>query len=365
MELFSTFRLGRLELKNRVVMAPMTRSRATGAVPNDLMRDYYTLRASAGLIISEGLSPSPNGLGYARIPGLYSGRQVSGWRSITESVRAAGGHMIAQLMHTGRIAHPLNLPAGARIVAPSAIASREAMWTDQAGMQQFPLPEAMGSTDIEQARGEFVQAAQCAIDAGFDGVELHAANGYLLEQFLHPHTNRRNDEYGGSVERRSRFVAEVASAVADAIGVDRVGIRVSPFSTVNDLPSYDEVEAQYAALASQLRGILYVHVVQNPHPGFEQTLAQIRTTFGGPIILNGGFDAALAEAALTQKRSALVSFGRPFIANPDLVERMRRGIELAVPSPATFYTPGPEGYLDYASATGRGREADSSDAPAL
>jgi N-ethylmaleimide reductase len=347
MDLFSGYRLGTLELPNRIVMAPMTRSRAIGGVPNALMREYYTQRASAGLIISEAIAPSPNGLGYARIPGLFSAAQVEGWRTVTESVHASGGRIFAQLMHVGRIAHPLNMPPGARVVAPSAVRAEGAMYTDQQGLQPMAEPEAMSEADVRQAREDFVLAARNAIEAGFDGVELHGANGYLLEQFLNPHTNRREDDYGGDVGRRVRFVAETARAVADAIGAERTGIRLSPYNPFNDMPIYDEIEATYEALAQRLRGLLYVHVVRNPHEGFAQTERAIRRSFGGPLILNGGFDRDTAQAALATEQAELIAFGRPFIANPDLVERMKRGAELATPNAHSFYTPGAHGYIDY------------------
>jgi N-ethylmaleimide reductase len=234
MDLFSPFELGSIQLANRVVMAPMTRSRALGNLPNDLMADYYRQRATAGLIITEGTAPSPNGLGYPRIPGLFSAEQVEGWRKVTEAVHGAGGKIVAQLMHVGRVAHPLNLPEGGEIIAPSAIAAAGEMYTDQEAMQPHPTPREMTEVDIAAAREEFVQAARNAIEAGFDGVELHGANGYLLEQFLSPHTNRRTDAYGGSVAKRGRFVAEAAEAVAAAIGAEKVGLRLSPHSLFND-----------------------------------------------------------------------------------------------------------------------------------
>lgn len=347
MDLFSSFRLGTLELSNRVVMAPMTRSRAVGGVPNALMRDYYTQRATAGLIITEGTAPSPNGLGYARTPGIFSQAQIEGWRAITASVHAAGGRIFAQLMHVGRIAHVLNMSKGTRVIAPSAVRSGGAMYTDQEGMQPFPEPEAMSEADLRQAQAEFVQAARNAVAAGFDGVEVHAGNGYLLEQFLHPHTNRREDAYGGSAENRSRFVVEVTQAIAEAIGPHRVGIRLTPFSTFNDLPAHDGVSAQYEALAKDLRGIAYVHLVANPHPDFAATEAAMRRAFEGTVILNGDMLRDTAQDALAAKRAELVAFGKPFIANPDLVSRMKRGAQLASPQPQTFYTPGAEGYVDY------------------
>lgn len=347
MQLFSSFRLGHLDLPQRVVMAPMTRSRAEGGVPNALMAEYYAQRASAGLIITEGIAPSPNGLGYARIPGLFSAAQVTGWRRVTEAVHAVGGHIVAQLMHTGRIGHPANLPAGARILAPSAIAAGGTMYTDTQGPQPMPPPEAMSAEELGHALDEHVQAAKNAMHAGFDGVELHAANGYLLEQFLHPHSNRRTDDYGGGAIARNRFVVEVARTVADAIGRERVGIRLSPFNTFNDLPLHDEVEEQYVELVESLQGLVYVHVVRNEHPRFPGTLERIRQTWSGPIMLNGGFDRERAEAAIASGSAELISFGAPFIANPDLVERMRRGTAWSAPDPTTFYTPGPRGYTDY------------------
>lgn len=346
-DLFSGFQLGAMQLPNRIVMAPMTRSRALGGVPNALMVEYYTQRASAGLIVTEGVAPSPNALGYARIPGLFSDEQVKGFAEVTRSVHAAGGRILAQLMHTGRVGHPNNLPEGARIVAPSAVQPKGEMWTDQAGNQPYPTPEAMSLEDIATARGEIVQAAKNAIAAGFDGIELHGANGYLLEQFLNPGSNQRTDEYGGSVENRARFVAEVARACAEAIGAERVAIRLSPYNTYNDLPLYDEVDAQYAALAPQLRGLLYVHLVQNQAAGFPATAGRIAELFGGPIILNGGFERESAQQALDAGRADLISFGRPFISNPDLVRRFETSAPLAAPQYDKFYTPGPEGYTDY------------------
>jgi N-ethylmaleimide reductase len=325
----------------------MTRSRAIGGAPNALLRDYYTQRASAGLIITEGTAPSPNGLGYARIPGLYSPAQVDAWRDVTSSVHAAGGRIVAQLMHTGRVAHPLNLPEGARVMGPSAVLAEETMWTDQAGPVPLPMPEAMSDADVDEARGEFVRAAENALTAGFDAVELHAANGYLLEQFLNPHTNRRGEVYGGSIAARNRFLVEVAGEVSAAIGRDRVGVRLSPFSTFNDLRAHDAIEEQYVALARALRDLLYLHLISNADAAFARTAVGMREAFGGPVILNGGFDVSRAESALAEGRADLVSFGRPFISNPDLVDRLRRGAPLATADSATFYTPGPLGYVDY------------------
>ena len=352
MSLFSSYRLGRLELPNRIVMAPMTRCRALGGVPNALMREYYTQRASAGLILTEGTSPSPNGLGYARIPGLYSPEQIAGWRSVVDGVHGAGGRIFVQLMHVGRIGHRANLPSGGRVIAPSAVAADGKMWTDSQGLQPLPTPAEMTAADLRATQAEFVQAAKNAAEAGFDGVELHAANGYLLEQFLHPHTNRRSDEYGGSVERRIRFVVEVVRAAADVLGAERVGVRLSPHGTFNDLPPHAEVDATYTALARELRGSLYLHVINHTHEGFPATAAAIRESFGGPIIINGGYDRERAEQALAAHEGDLVAFGKPFISNPDLVRRLERRGALAEPNTATFYTAGAEGYADYPAFAG-------------
>ena len=234
--LFSKTTLGPLALQNRLVMAPMTRNRATGNVPNDLMAQYYAQRASAGLIITEGTSPSPNGLGYPRIPGIFSAAQIAGWKRVTEAVHAQGAKMFMQLMHCGRIAHPLNLPAGARVLAPSAVAAAGEMYTDAEGMKPNAMPQAMTEADIKTAIEEYAQAAKNAVAAGFDGIELHGANGYLLEQFIRPNSNQRTDRYGGSIENRARFVLEVADAAIKAIGKDKVGIRLSPFGVFNDMP---------------------------------------------------------------------------------------------------------------------------------
>ena len=243
--IFSKTTLGTLALQNHLVMSPMTRNRATGNIPNELMAEYYAQRASAGLIITEGTSPSPNGLGYPRIPGIFSAEQVAGWKRITEAVHAKGAKIFVQLMHCGRIAHPLNLPRGARVLGPSAIAAAGEMYTDAEGMKQNAMPQAMTEADIKTTIEEFAQAAKNAVAAGFDGIELHGANGYLLEQFIRPNSNQRSDRYGGAIENRARFVLEVVDAVIKAIGKDKIGIRLSPFGVFNDMPLYDAMEADY------------------------------------------------------------------------------------------------------------------------
>jgi N-ethylmaleimide reductase len=356
--LFSKATLGPLTLQNHMVMAPLTRSRAIGNIPNDLMKEYYAQRASAGLIVTEGTSPSPNGLGYPRIPGIFSEQQVAGWKPITAAVHARGAKMFVQLMHTGRITHPLNLPAGARVLAPSAVAAAGEMYTDAEGMKPLPVPEAMSEADIEAAIAEYVQAAENAVAAGFDGIELHGANGYLLEQFIRPNSNRRTDRYGGSIENRARFVLEVAQATIAAIGKDKVGIRLSPYGVFNDMPLYPEMEADYAWLARKLNeaGLLYIHLVDHSAQGAPVVPDSIKDTFRREfqrtLILSGGYDAARAESDLAAGKGDLIAFGKPFLANPDLVTRWRERAAVNSPDASTFYTPGPKGYTDYPVLTG-------------
>ncbi|MDD5384046.1 MAG: alkene reductase [Gallionella sp.] len=351
--LFSKTALGQLTLQNRLAMSPMTRNRAIGNIPNELMAQYYAQRATAGLIITEGTSPSPNGLGYARIPGIFSAAQVAGWQCVTDAVHAQGAKMFMQLMHTGRIGHALNLPAGGRVLAPSAVAAAGEIYTDAEGMKPNAVPQEMSGADIKVAIGEFVQAAQNAVAAGCDGVELHSANGYLLEQFIRPNSNRRTDRYGGSIENRARFVLEVAEAVIIAIGKDKVGIRLSPFGVFNDMPLYDAMEADYTWLAQQLnmRGLAYIHLVDHSAMGAppvpDSMKAAFRSVFKGTLILSGGYDAARAESDLAAGKCNLVAVGRPFLANPDLVARWKTGAALNAPDFNTFYTPGPQGYTDY------------------
>jgi N-ethylmaleimide reductase len=351
--LFSETEFGRTSLKNRVVMAPMTRSRAVGGVPNDLMARYYAQRAGAGLIVTEGTSPSPNGLGYARIPGLFNASQVQGWRKVTSEVHRAGGRIFVQLMHTGRVSHPANLPDGARVLAPSAVGLSGTMYTDASGPQPYPVPEELSEKEIQQAIAEYTHSARLAIEAGFDGVELHGANGYLIDQFLNAASNQRLDSWGGSVGNRIRFAVEVARHVGEAIGFDRLGIRVSPYGVFNDMRPDAELDAVYERLASELGklGLLYIHMVDHSSMGAPEVgLAvkqKIRTAFGGQVILSGGYDAIRAEADLVEGKGDLVAFGRPFISNPDLVRKLETGDALAAPDSSTFYTPGEKGYTDY------------------
>ena len=352
--LFDKFSARSLALANRMVMAPMTRSRATPAhTPDALMATYYGQRATAGLIITEGTSPSPNGLGYPRIPGLFDQAQALAWKDTTAAVHAHGGKIFVQLMHCGRVAHVANLPAGAEVLGPGTVVCPGEMYTDTLGMQPHSPPRAMTEADIAHAVKEHVAAAKLALDAGFDGVELHGANGYLIEQFLNPLVNLRSDGHGGSVEGRNRLALEIAGATVTAIGRDRVGIRLSPYGVFNGTGAFPDVQAQYLALAKSLSalGLLYLHLVDHEAMGAPPVPAdfklKLRAGFDGLFVLSGGFDHASAEKALLDKRGDLVAFGRAFLANPDLVARMRKDAPLNAPDMATFYVPGAKGYTDY------------------
>lgn len=330
-------------------MAPMTRSRAIDNIPNDLMAEYYGQRTGAGLIITEGTAPMADGLGYPRIPGIFTDGQVEGWKNITESVHKYGSKFFVQLMHTGRIAHEDNVPAGGQIFAPSSIKAEGEMFTDTKGPQDHSTPNAFTIDDIKRTIAGHVKAAENAMQAGFDGIELHGANGYLSEQFLNPTSNQRTDEYGGSIENRAKFPIETIQAIADSIGVDKVGIRLSPYNTFNDQPPYDkdEVHETYQYLAEELNriGIQYIHLGMIPDAP-EKTYRTIRETFSGIIIQCNGLTPQTAVEAL-DGLADLIAFGRNFLANPDLVKRIELGAELNEPDPDTFYTPGPEGYIDY------------------
>lgn len=355
--LFDPYTSASLQLKNRIVMAPLTRSRAVhDNTPNELMAEYYGQRAGAGLIVTEGTSPSPNGLGYPRIPGLFAVQHVDGWRRVTDAVHREGAKIFVQLMHTGRVGHAANLPPGAEVLGPTERPLSGEMYTDAAGMQPHTPPRAMDDRDIAAAIDEFVDAAKLALAAGFDGVELHAANGYLLEQFLNANVNNRTDAWGGDAARRNRLVLEVARAVVAAIGASRVGIRVSPYGAFNDTGGFDGVDDQYTVLARDLgaMGLAYLHLVDHASMGAPQVpegiKAALREAFGGTFIASGGFDRAGAERVLAEGRADLVAFGRAWLANPDLVERLRGDLPLNAPDASTFYTPGAAGYTDYPRA---------------
>ncbi|MCU0252263.1 MAG: alkene reductase [Vicinamibacterales bacterium] len=355
--LFTPTALGSLSLRNRIVMSPMTRSRCEEAnAPNDLMAEYYGQRAGAGLIVTEGTSPAPNGTGYPRTPGLWSARQVDGWRKVTGAVHARGGSIFVQLMHTGRVGHPANLPSGGAVMAPSAVAAAGEIYTDALGMQAYPVPQAMTEAGIRSTIEEYAQAARNAMAAGFDGVELHGANGYLIEQFLNPEANRRTDAWGASVDGRIRFAIEVARATAGAIGAGRVGIRLSPYGVHPGMGSTAARDETFTALLAELAGtgIQYLHVQEPSAVGAPEVPASVkralRASWPRTFIVAGGFDRSTAEAALAEDRGDLVAFGRAFLANPDLVSRLERGLALNEPDPSTFYTLGAKGYTDYPTA---------------
>lgn len=353
--LFDAFESSKLSLKNKIVMAPLTRSRATpDHVPTDIMATYYGQRNGAGLIITEGTSPSKNGVGYPRIPGIYTQEQADAWKPVVDKVHKSGSKIFIQLMHTGRVSHPDNMADDAEILAPSSIAPASTkMYTDQNGEQEIPVPKEMNLTDIAEAKQEYIQAARYAMAVGFDGVELHAANGYLLEQFINPGTNQRTDEYGGPAANRCKFVLDVARETIEAIGAERVGIRLSPHGAFNDVLPFEGEKDTFHYLATELGklGLAYVHLVDHSAMGTPEVPRELKTTirdaFGGTIIISGGYDKESAEKDLEDGLGHLVAFGRSYLANPDLPERMKQGAELNEPDQSTFYTTGEEGYTDY------------------
>lgn len=350
-ELFEPAQLGEFALKNRIVMAPMTRSRARAdGVPSPEMADYYAQRASAGLIVTEGVQPSAEGQGYCRTPGVHTEAQIEAWRSIADGVREAGGAMAMQLMHVGRVASRHNKEAGARTLAPSAIAAKGEIYTDAVGMAPHETPEAMSAEDIARTIEDYAQAAANAVRAGMAGVELHATSGYLPAQFLSTGTNRRTDAYGGSLTGRLRFTVETLEAIAARIGPARVGIRVCPGNPFNDL-SDENPEETFAALFEAIApmGLAYLHVIRMPATGVDGP-ALARARFGPDLILNDSYSAEEAARAIEDGHCRAVSFARAFIANPDLPRRFREGLELARFDKAKLYTPGPEGYSDYPPA---------------
>jgi N-ethylmaleimide reductase len=346
--LFQPLDAGPLSTRNRIAMAPMTRSRADGNLPNALMADYYGQRRGAGLIIAEGTSPSPEGLGYPRIPGLFSEQQAAAWTPVTAAAKAEGARFVVQLMHTGRIAHARNLPAGAVTLGPSAVRAAGQVWTDSDGLQDHALPKAMDAADIARVTADYVRSARLALQAGFDGVEIHAANGYLPNQFLNPKSNVRDDAYGGSADNRQRFVLELVDAVSAAIGRDRVGVRLSPFNAYNDLAAGYENEAEDTlALVRKLaeRKIGYLHLIATPLP--PDLVRSIRQAFPGTLVLAGDLDRGKAEAALASGSADLVAFARHFIGNPDLPERLRLDLPLAGFDGSKLFSAGSDGYNDY------------------
>lgn len=344
--LFQPVRVGRHELSNRLVMAPMTRSRADDAgVPSELVPTYYAQRAGAGLIISEGIYPSPMGKGYVRTPGIHSDAQVAAWKKVTDAVHAKGGLIFAQIMHAGRISDPSFLPGGATPVAPSAVRPNGQSYTDD-GLKPHVTPRALALDEIPGVIAEYAQATRRALEAGFDGVELHAASGYLPMQFLSSGTNRRADRYGGAAENRARFIVEALQAMANVAGADRVGIKLSPEMPFNDVADADPAET-YATLVAAIggMGLAYLHVT--PYGKDTDYHALLRPLFRGPYLAGAGLTRETAEQLLRDGKADAAVFGTLFLANPDLPERFRRGAALNAPDQSTFYAPGPKGYIDY------------------
>ncbi|WP_374418132.1 alkene reductase [Novosphingobium arvoryzae] len=346
--LFTPVALGAIELANRIVMAPMTRDRAgPGDVPTALMVEYYAQRASAGLIVTEGAQPSAVGKGYWRTPGIHSAEQIEGWRAVADAVHARGGRIVMQLMHCGRVVVPANRGFDADVIAPSAIACPAPV----PGPDGVPVPTAtpreITVEEMPALLEEYAQAARNAIAAGLDGVELHCASGYLINQFLNPASNQRTDEYGGSAENRIRFPIAVLRALADAIGADRVGFRISPGNPYNGMdPSDPAATFGPFVKAADALGLAFCHVVDMGLPDLD-TLALLRANFSGPIIANNNLKADSARALLDAGQAEAVSFGRAYIANPDLVERIAAGAPLAKPDFSLLYTGEERGYTDY------------------
>jgi N-ethylmaleimide reductase len=359
--LFSPLRVGALELPSRVVMAPMTRARAgSDGVPTPLMARYYAQRATAGLIVAEATQISDEGQGYLRTPGIYTSAQIDGWRHVTSAVHAAGGLIVLQLWHVGRVSHPDNRAFGTRSVGPSPVAARVRIFTST-GIHPAPVPHELAAHEIRAIVQQYSAAARNAIEAGFDGVEIHAGNGYLIDQFLHESSNHRTDSYGGSAQNRSRLLWEVCEAVCVAVGNDRTGVRLSPFGVFNDVDDSDTA----GLFETATRGLApiapaYLHVI-NPEVSGDRSVSAAavdaarfsRERFDGILMVAGGYDAESAEQALRDGMADLIGFGRPYIANPDLIRRLQAGEALAPADRATFYTEGERGYTDYPAAPTR------------
>lgn len=356
--LFQPIQLGQLTLKNRIVMPPMTRSRASqpGDIANDMMATYYGQRASAGLIVSEGTQISPNAKGYAWTPGIYSPEQIQGWRKVTDAVHAKGGAIFAQLWHVGRVTHPDNI-GGEQPISSSALKAENVRvfidnGSDEPGFVEVVEPRAMTKADIQQVLSDYHQAALNAIEAGFDGIELHAANGYLVNQFIDSEANNRTDEYGGSLENRLRFLDEVVATLIDAIGADKVGVRLAPLTTLNGTVDANPIET-YTAAAALLNKhkIVYLHIAEvdwddapDTPISFKQAL---REAYQGVLIYAGRYNGEKAEQAIEGQLADMIGFGRPFVANPDLPERLQNGYPFAEHDPNTLFGGGEKGLIDY------------------
>jgi len=348
--LFSPGRIDGFDTKNRIIMAPMTRSRALpGGVPSELAIDYYKQRASAGLILTEGVAPAAIGLGYARTPTAETPEQMAAWKKIVDAVHAAGGRIVMQLMHVGRIAHPANRYTSEPPISPSAVKAAGQMWTDAEGMQDMPVPRALETSEIPTVIQTYAHATRSAIAAGFDGVELHSASGYLPMQFLSSNTNQRTDQYGGSASNRIRFVVETLEAMGKAAGsISKIGIKISPAMPFNDIHDADPVET-YTTLVKAIggMGLAYLHVLQStPEPNYFKML---RPLFNGPFAAGGGFSKESGNDMLKSGGADFIVFGKLFTSNPDLPARFEKNADLVAPDPAVFYTPGAEGYTTYKS----------------
>jgi N-ethylmaleimide reductase len=352
-DLFSPYRMGDLTLPNRIVMAPMTRSRGeAGDVPGPMTVTYYVQRASAGLIITEGSQVSPQGVGYVRTPGIYSAAQVAGWKKVTDAVHEAGGRMFIQLWHVGRVSHP-DFLGGALPVAPSALPVEGYVYTPS-GKKQIPVPRALETSEIPDIVRQFRHAAENAKAAGFDGAEIHGANSYLLDQFLRSGSNKRTDEYGGSLENRARLSLEVTKAAIEVWGGDRVGYRISPHMTAHSISDANPRET-FSYLTKELKnaGLGYLHLIEplGGRMGFvppgERIGPALRKIFGSTFMLNGGYGLFSGNNAIARGEADLISFGEPFLANPDLPERFRHNAPLNEADVATYYAGGAKGYTDY------------------
>ena len=348
--LFTPGRLDGFDTRNRMIMAPMTRSRALpGAVPSELAVEYYAQRASAGLIITEGTAPAATGLGYARTPSIHSPEQIVAWKRITDAVHAKGGRMFLQLMHVGRIGHSANRADVTQepLVSSSAVRAAGQMWTDALGMQDNDMPRALDLNEIPGVIGQYAQATRNALSAGFDGVELHSASGYLPMQFLSTGSNKRTDTYGGNVRNRIRFVVETLEAMVEAAGsASRIGIKLSPAMPFNDIQDDDPADT-YTNLVNAISplGLAYLHVLRSaPLPNVFELL---RPLFKGPFAAGGGFDVVSGNAALSSGAADFIVFGKLFTSNPDLPARFAKGAPLTDPDPSTFYSPGSKGYTDF------------------
>ena len=359
--LFDPLTAGELQLANRIVMAPLTRNRSPGAVPQPRAATYYAQRATAGLLVSEGVAISQQGQGYADVPGLYAPEQVEGWKRVTAAVRAAGGRIVAQIWHVGRVSHVSLQPDGRAPVAPSAIrANSKTFLVDAGGNGGFVAtsePRALEQAEIPGILDDYRRAARAAIEAGFDGVEIHGANGYLVDQFLRSGSNRRGDGYGGGIENRARFLDEVVAAVAGEIGGGRTGIRISPVTPANDVSDPEPQPLfEHVARALAKHGLAFVHVIEGATGGPRDNLpfdyAALKWAYreaggSGAWIANNGYDRALAERAVASGHADAVAFGKLFISNPDLVRRLRENAPLNAWDAKTFYGGGDHGYIDY------------------